>query len=74
MADPIPLGPQPNTLRMVQSIQNFTEELTKFVNVPALTEGNGIQNAIVQLTTQMNQKFDQLNNKIDTLAARMMAK
>merc|ERR1711939_1151291 len=80
MADPIIIGPQPDTDLMVQYLHGFTEEFTKLPNVPALAEGNAIQ----QLTTQMNaqfaqvnaqfaQRFDQLDNKIDTLATRVAA-
>merc|ERR1712000_519551 len=57
MADPIIIGPQPDTDLMVQYLHGFTEEFTKLPNVPALAEGNAIQ----QLTTQMNAQFAQVN-------------
>merc|ERR1712000_110713 len=87
MADPIIIDPQPDTDLMVQHLHGFTEEFTKLPNVPALAEGNAIQ----QLTAQVNaqfaqvnaqfaqvnaqfaQRFDQLDNKIDTLAIRVAA-
>merc|ERR1712000_657604 len=84
IADPIIIDPQPDTDLMIQHLHGFTEEFTKLPNVPALAEGNAIQ----QLTAQVNaqfaqvnaqinaqfaQRFDQLDNKIDTLAIRVAA-
>merc|ERR1711939_1041136 len=69
MADPIIIGPQPDTDLMVQYLHGFTEEFTKLPNVPALAEGNAIQ----QLTTQMNAQFAQVNAQFAQVNAQMNA-
>merc|ERR1712000_677707 len=80
MADPNIIGPQPDAGRIVQHFHGLAEELSKLSNVPALTEGNLIQHAVAQLTDQIQQsnaqfaqRFDQLDNKIDTLTTRVIA-
>merc|ERR1712169_17467 len=102
IADPIIIDPQPDTDLMIQHLHGFTEEFTKLPNVPALAEGNAIQQLTAQVNAQINaqfaqvnaqmnaqfaqvnaqftqvnaqfaQGFDQLDNKIDTLAIRVAA-
>ncbi len=69
MADPIIIGPQPDTDLMVQYLHGFTEEFTKLPNVPALAEGNAIQ----QLTAQFNAQFAQVNAQINAQFAQINA-
>merc|ERR1711939_1064025 len=69
IADPIIIGPQPDTDLMVQYLHGFTEEFTKLPNVPALAEGNAIQ----QLTTQMNAQFAQVNAQMNAQFAQINA-
>merc|ERR1712230_241177 len=73
IADPIIIDPQPDTDLMIQHLHGFTEEFTKLPNVPALAEGNAIQQLTTQMNAQFAQRFDQLDNKIDTLATRVAA-
>merc|ERR1712029_752827 len=69
MADPIIIGPQPDTDLMIQHLHGFTEEFTKLPNVPALAEGNAIQ----QLTAQVNAQFAQVNAQINAQFAQVNA-
>merc|ERR1712230_321447 len=61
IADPIIIDPQPDTDLMIQHLHGFTEEFTKLPNVPALAEGNAIQ----QLTAQVNAQFAQVNAQVN---------
>merc|ERR1712000_68842 len=61
IADPIIIDPQPDTDLMIQHLHGFTEEFTKLPNVPALAEGNAIQ----QLTAQVNAQFAQVNAQMN---------
>ncbi|KIW64903.1 hypothetical protein PV04_07207 [Phialophora macrospora] len=84
MADPNHLGPQPDTDRMIQSGYAFFEELVKFPNIPALAEGNIIQNSLAhiitqiqhlttqtqQLTTQTQQFITQTNERFERVDQR----
>merc|ERR1712000_537080 len=63
------LSVHPDTDLMVQYLHGFTEEFTKLPNVPALAEGNAIQ----QLTTQMNAQFAQVNAQFAQVNAQMNA-
>merc|ERR1712029_116663 len=69
MADPIIIGPQPDTDLMIQHLHGFTEEFTKLPNVPALAEGNAIQ----QLTAQVNAQFAQVNAQMNAQFAQVNA-
>ncbi|EXJ82235.1 hypothetical protein A1O3_06048 [Capronia epimyces CBS 606.96] len=61
LANANPLGPQPDANRIAQCYDTLGDELAKFPNIPALAEGNAIQLALVQLTTQINQLATQMN-------------
>ena len=50
-----PVGPQPDTQRMIQSVHSFGEELAKLPNVPALAQGNAIQHTLDQILTLLTQ-------------------
>merc|ERR1712029_439673 len=54
---------------MIQHLHGFTEEFTKLPNVPALAEGNAIQ----QLTAQVNAQFAQVNAQINAQFAQVNA-
>merc|ERR1712000_456410 len=69
IADPIIIDPQPDTDLMIQHLRGFTEEFTKLPNVPALAEGNAIQ----QLTAQVNAQFAQVNAQINAQFAQVNA-
>merc|ERR1711939_616908 len=69
IADPIIIDPQPDTDLMIQHLHGFTEEFTKLPNVPALAEGNAIQ----QLTAQVNAQFAQVNAQINAQFAQVNA-
>merc|ERR1712072_33045 len=69
IADPIIIDPQPDTDLMIQHLHGFTEEFTKLPNVPALAEGNAIQ----QLTAQVNAQFAQVNAQINAQFAQVIA-
>merc|ERR1711939_524739 len=69
IADPIIIDPQPDTDLMIQHLHGFTEEFTKLPNVPALAEGNAIQ----QLTAQVNVQFAQVNAQINAQFAQVNA-
>merc|ERR1711939_689273 len=69
IADPIIIDPQPDTDLMIQHLHGFTEEFTKLPNVPALAEGNAIQ----QLTAQVNAQFAQVNAQINAQFAQANA-
>merc|ERR1711939_533269 len=69
IADPIIIDPQPDTDLMIQHLHGFTEEFTKLPNVPALAEGNAIQ----QLTAQVNAQFAQVNAQINVQFAQVNA-
>lgn len=81
MADPNHLGPQPHVARMVQHLHGFADEFTKLSNVPALSEGNVIQNSLAQLTTQINQliqlmfqthqRLDRMDQRLDRMDQRL---
>merc|ERR1711939_112761 len=69
IADPIIIDPQPDTDLMIQHLHGFTEEFTKLPNVPALAEGNAIQ----QLTAQVNAQFAQVNAQMNAQFAQVNA-
>merc|ERR1711939_200269 len=69
IADPIIIDPQPDTDLMIQHLHGFTEEFTKLPNVPALAEGNAIQ----QLTAQINAQFAQVNAQMNAQFAQVNA-
>ncbi|KIV90962.1 hypothetical protein PV10_05560 [Exophiala mesophila] len=82
MASQNAVGPQPNVQRMVQSVHtfadNFTEELARLQNVPAMAEGNAIQDDITRTLTSLDQiraqirtGLNQMGNRMDTSVAQM---
>ena len=88
MAFQNPVGPQPDTQRIVQSgrifADSFAEELAKLPNVPAFAQGNAIQQTLDQILTQLTQltqsqqaqqtQLTQINEKLDALTLRISAK
>merc|ERR1712000_213493 len=65
IADPIIIDPQPDTDLMIQHLHGFTEEFTKLPNVPALAEGNAIQQLTAQVNAQINAQFAQVNAQMN---------
>ena len=78
MAFQNPVGPQPDTQRMVQSVRifadSFAEELAKLPNVPAIAQGNALQHTldlILAQMTQINVRLDQVNVRLDQVNVRL---
>jgi len=73
MAFQNPIGPQPDTQRMVQSVHtfadSFSEGLTKLSNIPATAQGNALQDTLTQTLTQITQ----LNARMDRMEAQLNA-
>jgi hypothetical protein len=81
MAFQNPVGQQPDIQRVVQSARtfanSFTEELAKLPNVPAIAQGNAIQDTLTQILAQMNRTEAQMNRietKLDALTTRISTK
>merc|ERR1712230_239931 len=73
IADPIIIDPQPDTDLMIQHLHGFTEEFTKLPNVPALAEGNAIQQLTAQVNAQINAQFAQVNAQMNAQFAQVNA-
>lgn len=67
----IPLGPQPDLVRLVQSVQDTATELGNFGNIPAVAQGNAIlqqmqvmQQSQLQFQRHMRRSLRQIQRQI----------
>jgi hypothetical protein len=67
---------QPDMQLLNQSALSFTNELSKFSNIPALAQGNGILAAINDLGNRFNDlgnQFNNFDNRFDQLVTRIQS-